>query len=50
MDTVMQWLDMMFGNDVGLLSMIVLIVAIGMMVWFAFFFVRKMKESEQNEM
>ncbi len=35
------WLDLLFGNAVGLSSMIVIFTALGMMLFFGVFFVVK---------
>jgi hypothetical protein len=35
------WMEQIFGNWVGLLSMIVLAATLGIWGWFVFFFLRK---------
>ncbi len=43
------WLEQFFGNSYGLSVSIGFIIMLGMGVWFAFFFIRKMKEAEAAE-
>ncbi len=41
------WLDLMFGNFIGLISLFTIFFLIGMAVWFFAFFMKKIKEEEQ---
>ncbi len=43
------WIDQFFGNFYGLSVTIGFIIMLGIGVWFIFFFLRKMKESEAEE-
>lgn len=38
------WLDLMFGNFIGILSLFTIFFIIGMAVWFVRFFFKKMDE------
>jgi hypothetical protein len=41
------WLDLLFGNFIGLISMFTLIFILAMAGWFTVFFLRKIKEEDQ---
>jgi len=43
------WIEQFFGNSYGLSVTIGFIIMLGMGVWFVFFFFRKMKESEAEQ-
>ncbi|MFZ4537692.1 DUF3149 domain-containing protein [Propionivibrio sp.] len=43
----MAW-NMLFTSDIGLLSLFVIVFTLGMAVWFARYFARKMREDEAN--
>ena len=40
------WLDLMFGNPIGLLSMIVIFCTIGIMSYLMWMFIQKSKPDE----
>ena len=42
------WIEQFFGDSYGLSVTIGFLIMLGMGVWFAFFFIRKMKESEKE--
>ena len=42
----MAW-QLLFGSDIGLLSLFVIVFIIGMAVWFSRFYSRKMAEDER---
>ncbi|HFD87088.1 MAG TPA: DUF3149 domain-containing protein [Gammaproteobacteria bacterium] len=42
------WLDLLFGNFIGLISMFTLIFILGMAGWFTVFFLKKIKEEDRN--
>jgi Protein of unknown function (DUF3149) len=44
----MAW-KLLFGSDVGLLSLLTIVVVIGIAVWMYFFVRRKMAEDERSE-
>jgi Protein of unknown function (DUF3149) len=44
----MAW-KLLFGSDVGLLSLLTILVVIGIAVWMYFFVRRKMAEDERGE-
>ncbi len=44
----MAW-KLLFGSDVGLLSLLTIVLVIGIGVWMYLFFRRKMAESEHGE-
>jgi len=44
----MAW-ELLFGSDIGLLSLFVIVFTLGMSIFYARFFKRKMSESPQGE-
>lgn len=42
------WLDLMFGNFIGILSLFTIFFIIGMAVWFIKFFFKKMDEEARQ--
>ena len=44
----MAW-NTLFTSDIGLFSLFVIVFIVGMAVWFARFFSRKMREEEQTQ-
>ncbi len=43
----MAW-KLLFGSDIGLLSLLTIVVVIGIGVWMYLFFLRKMSEDERG--
>ena len=44
----MAW-DLLFKSDIGLLSLFTIVFIIGMSIFFALYFSKKMREDERNE-
>ena len=44
----MKLMTDLFSTDYGLMSLAVIVITVGMAVWFRLFFVRKMNEDEQR--
>jgi putative Mn2+ efflux pump MntP len=44
------WIEQFFGNSYGLSVTIGFIIMLGIGVWFVFFFIRKMKQSEAEQL
>ncbi|PSJ46298.1 DUF3149 domain-containing protein [Zobellella endophytica] len=42
------WLDLMFGSDVGLMSMIVIIATLLLISFYAGYFIYKVKNADEN--
>ncbi len=43
------WLDLLFGNFIGLISMFTLFFILGMAGWFLVFFMKKIREEERSK-
>ncbi len=44
----MAW-QLLLTSDIGLLSLFVIVFTLGMSVWYAIYFSKKMHEEEQNQ-
>lgn len=40
------WMNLLFGNAIGLMSMIVIFFCLGMAVFYGYYFINKAKEAE----
>ncbi len=43
------WLDLLFGNFIGLISMFTLFFILGMAAWFTVFFMKKIREEDRSK-
>ncbi len=43
------WLDLLFGNFIGLISMFTLLFILGMAGWFTVFFLKKIREEDRGK-
>ncbi|WP_432452273.1 MULTISPECIES: DUF3149 domain-containing protein [unclassified Agarivorans] len=40
------WLDLLFGNSIGLMSISVIAITIGLMIFYTYYFLKKISQSE----
>ncbi|MGY5452727.1 DUF3149 domain-containing protein [Agarivorans sp. MS3-6] len=40
------WLDLLFGNSIGLMSITVIAITIGLMGFYTYYFLKKIRQSE----
>ncbi len=43
------WLDLLFGNFIGIISMFTLFFILGMATWFTVFFLKKIREEDRSK-